>query len=677
MDVVEKETLSMQLLTSRRTFNHLLLSAGAACVLELPRFAKASLSETTLHDGFVHPGMLHTAADLDRMRTAVNDRQEPIFSGFEKLQAHPASQRSYVSKGAYAEVSRNPTVHADEFNKDCNAAYQCAVMWKVTGDQGYFEVSSHILNDWSKTLKSIAGVDAILCAGLGPFLMANAAELLRHGGVWSAPDSERFGHMLREVVLPVIENFAAFANGNWDTAAIKTMMAIAIYTDDRPLFERALTYYCHGCGDGRLANYIYPNGQCQESGRDQQHTQLGIAHMGDCCEMAWNQGVDLYSWLDNRLLAGFEYTAHYNLGGDVPFVADIDRTGKYRHTMISPRGPFRPVYEQIYNHYAHRRGMAAPFTQRAAEQVRPEGAGFQADQTGFGTLLYTRSATPALPTGGTPSALWAETNKNTTLISFVGPAAGSTVTVQRSERASGSFVAIASGLTGTSCQDNTAKPSQLYFYRAIDDASKRSSLTVAYMTGLPKGWQEERLGGLTGKPSVAFDGATFRLTAAGAPTESSLFFVHRALGSNDTMIARLTPPIASQSLRAGLAITTPASPSTLCAALLLSPTGGPLEHPNWSVSLQHVVPEGIQSAGSVVVPEPAVVNGRIMAPVWLRLQRSGTHLQSSVSVDGHNWISIGTAEIPAGALRIGLALNSGLPEVETEAKFDRVTLSSG
>ena len=543
--------------------------------------------------------------------------------------------------------------------------------------QGFFDVSSRILNDWSKTLKSIGGVDAILCAGLGPFLMANAAELLRYDGGWNTADSERFGHMLREAVLPIIENFAPFANGNWDTAAIKTMMSIAIYTDDRPLFERALTYYCHGCGDGRLANYIYPNGQCQESGRDQQHTQLGIAHMGDSCEMAWNQGVDLYGWLDNRLLAGFEYTARYNLGEDVSFTPDIDRTGKYRHEVISPRSAFRPIYEQIYNHYTHRRRIAALFTERAARQVRPEGAGFQVDQTGFGTFLYTRPPLPSLPASGIPAALRAETEEGETKISFVRPAAVSTVTVQRAEHSTGPFVAISSRITGSTCKDTTAKPSHLYFYRAIDDASARTSAPIPHTAGLPRGWEQGSIGPFRAKCDVAFDGQAFRVTAAGASNAGDhppgFFFVHRTLGPNETMTARLNPPIASQSLRTGIAIAGSASLPTLHAALLVLPAGGPVEHPRWIASLQSLGTAEEQ----VLLPAPAIANGRMMAPVWLRLQLSGATLLATTSVDGQNWIAVGSVPIPIGHLRIGLALDSGLAGVETEVMFDQITFGDG
>jgi len=80
----------------------------------------------------------------------------------------------------------------------------------------------------------------------------------------------------------------------------------------------------------------------------------------NACEMAWNQGLDLYGAVANRLLEGFEYTAQYNLGFDVAFSPDRDKTGKYAHRVISPRGLLRPVYEQIYNHYVHRRKLALP-----------------------------------------------------------------------------------------------------------------------------------------------------------------------------------------------------------------------------------------------------------------------------------------------------------------------------
>jgi hypothetical protein len=74
----------------------------------------------------------------------------------------------------------------------------------------------------------------------------------------------------------------------------------------------------------------------------------------------------------------------------VPFTPHTDQTGKYKAKIISPegRGRLRSIYEMVLNHYERRQNVPAPFTRRAAEKIRPEGAGFGADHPGFGTLLF-------------------------------------------------------------------------------------------------------------------------------------------------------------------------------------------------------------------------------------------------------------------------------------------------
>jgi len=41
--------------------------------------------------------------------------------------------------------------------------------------------------------------------------------------------------------------------------------------------------------------------------------------MGDCCEMAWHQGLDLYGVLDNVSCSASNTRPRYILGEDVPF----------------------------------------------------------------------------------------------------------------------------------------------------------------------------------------------------------------------------------------------------------------------------------------------------------------------------------------------------------------------
>jgi hypothetical protein len=357
---------------------------------------------------FVHPGLLHSREDLALIKQKVAAGEEPWKAGFEKLRADPQSRADWRLRGPFETVTRAPagSAHNAEMVADGNAAYQNALMWCITGDEAHAKKSVEILNAWSKTLKTMNGRDVQLSAGLNGFKFVSAAELMRATyPAWSAAEIAQCQSMLKGAVYPPIKDFATFANGNWDAACMKTMMAIGVFCDDRATYDRAVDYFKHGSGNGRLTHYVVNDaGQCQESGRDQPHAQLGLALLAECCEIAWHQGDDLYGEADNRLLKGFEYTARYNLGEDVPFVAFTDTTGKYSAKKISPqgRGQLRPMYEMVWNHYTNRRGIDAPFARRAAEKLRPEGSGFNSDHTGFGTLLFSRPAVAPPKSAGSP-----------------------------------------------------------------------------------------------------------------------------------------------------------------------------------------------------------------------------------------------------------------------------------
>lgn len=348
--------------------------------------------------GFVHPGILHTAADLERMRKQVAVGAQPYLDGFKTLQSHSQSSSDYRVRGGFQETGRKPSRKSSEHESDANAAYQNAMMWAITGRQAHADKAIEILNAWSYKLKVISGRDRILAAGISGIKFAATAEILRHTEAgWAAPDIAQAESMLTNVYYPVLKDMADFANGNWALAALQTVMAIGVFTDDQAMFDRAVDWFYNGKDNARLTHYVInAAGQCQESGRDQQHTMLGLGYLSVVAEIAWNQGLDLYGAEDNRILAGFEYTASYNLGNDVPFEETTDTTGKYRHTIISSkgRGRFsgRPIFEMVYNHYKHRRGIACPFTEAVVNKTRPEGPGFKGDHIGFGTILFAREA---------------------------------------------------------------------------------------------------------------------------------------------------------------------------------------------------------------------------------------------------------------------------------------------
>ena len=665
--------MSVSRFLSRRRFNALLASTVGQAVLTAsavpgPRDPGAS------HASFVHPGMLQSSRDLQRMRDGIRNHKQPLFGGFERLRADPHSRLNYQPRGASPEIGRNPNVRFDAFDSDSNAAYQCALMGHLTEDPAYFLLCREIVEDWAATLKRVTGADATLCAALGGFKMTNAAELLRYSSAqWPQENADRFGRMLRGALLPVINGFAPFANGNWDTAAIKAMMAIAIYTNDRALFDRALVYYLHGCGNGSIDHYIYSNGQCQESGRDQQHTQLGLAHMGDCCEMAWHQGLDLYGTLDNRLLLGFEYTARYILEEDVPFLPDEDRTGKYKHSVISPRSALRPNYEQIYNHYTKRRGIPAPSTQRAAEAIRPEGPGFQADATGFGTLLYTRDSGPDLndpPADAIVSGLYATIGTRTVELSWVPLAATGSYTIGRTGRVSADALSAVSKTN--SFRDTAVVPTRMYRYSVRNRRSHEGSSTVEAVAGLPPGWNSSALQPQPDS-SAFFNGSSWRLSAKGSPAPYTAggggLFVHKQ--TNGSVTARLSPQFASQALHVGIALL---NTSFAGALLLLEPADAlTTEHVRWTVRLYtREKNHSTKMAGEQLLQEPAVRFGRVQLPLRFRLERIGDQLIASFSVNVESWKQVGQSSISRDPMRGGMLLDSGLVNISTEVIFDDV-----
>lgn len=357
---------------------------------------------------FVHPGLLHTRADILFIRGRLAAGAQPWTSGFARLRDDPASKADWRLRGPAEVVTRGADVDRGigEFDADANAAYQNALMWCLTDDAAHVRKAREVVTAWAAALKRFDGRDRVLAASLGGFKYLNAAELLRHSRTgWTGEDTRAMERMVREALLPAIRDFAPHANGNWDAGCIKTMLAAGVFCDDAALARRALDYAVRGPGNGCITNYIVnAAGQCQESGRDQQHTQLGLGHLADACEIAWNQGWDLYGFAGHRLLQGFEYTARYNLGGEVPFVPHTDTTGRYRARAISDdgRGKLRPIYEMVWNHYENRRGLAAPYTRRAAEKLRPEGPAFKADHPGFGTLMFSRP--PAAATASSAPA---------------------------------------------------------------------------------------------------------------------------------------------------------------------------------------------------------------------------------------------------------------------------------
>ena len=269
-----------------------------------------------------------------------------------------AQQGDYKLAGPYEVVARD-----GEFRK--SKAGSERDMWQAwqNAQQGDKATALHIINAYAGKLQRFDGHDAPLCT-------IQAYWLLRGMKLMKEHQTPEWKAMVRRAILPVIDTFEAnspYANGNWGHIVNRCRMAAAIFLEDEALYQHAIDIYLHANDNGSLPNYVSETGQCQETGRDQGHAQLGLGAMCEICEMAWEQGDDLWGALDNRLMKGMEYTAKYNLGYDVPFERWTDCTGLY-NDWTEPgsmgRGQIRCIYDLPYQHYVGRKGLKMPYTKK-------------------------------------------------------------------------------------------------------------------------------------------------------------------------------------------------------------------------------------------------------------------------------------------------------------------------
>ncbi|NUO41365.1 MAG: Ig family protein [Streptomyces sp.] len=711
---------------SRRTFLGAtgLVAAAAGGLLSAAATAARAQDIDLTSRAFTHPGLLHSAADLARMEAAVAARETPIYDGYLAFSAHARSKSTYTiqNTGQITSWGRGPTNFMNQAVADSAAAYQNALMWAVTGNRANADKARDILNAWSASLTMVTGADGPLGAGLQAFKFVNAAELLRHTGYdgWSAADIARCEASFLDVWYPAISGYMLYANGNWDLTAIQSILAIGVFCEEPTLFEDALRFVAAGAGNGSVRNRVVTDtGQGQESGRDQAHEQLAVGLMGDAAQVAWNQGVDLWGFADHRILANAEYAAEYNLGGDVPFTPDLDRTGKYLKTTVSDkvRGTLPPIYEMYYAHYAGVRGLDTPYT-KAAVFRGTAGArvveGSNDDLPSFGTFAYagTEAPSPTAPTA--PAGVTALGDGKSVTVSWLPSAWAATYTVRRASRPEGPYEEIAAAVEGTTYKDDGARGGRVHYYTvtaANSQGTSAGSPLAAASAGLPEPWATRDVGEAKMPGAAAFDGERFVLEASG--TADTYRLAHLPLPGDGTVTARIVFPLSSQYSKIGVTLRASLEADAAHASMLIQ--GLPLHTWSGVWSVRPRAGTAISATGSTSVPpsqldaltvnasfpisglgtlpesatplEAPYVEGagdgyRLRAPYWVRLTRKGRSCTGSISPDGIRWTEVGSTEVELGRTAYaGLALTSCLG-VDTEyaetgtGAFDHVTVVS-
>ncbi|HUA91519.1 MAG TPA: right-handed parallel beta-helix repeat-containing protein [Terracidiphilus sp.] len=322
------------------------------------------MTARTGHRQIVHPGIMQTRADLEFMKAKIKAGEEPWKSSWDLWLTSAVGSLDFTPK-PFAHVVRGAYDAGDkggrEIQESADAANNHVMQWYITGDEAHARKAIEIFDAWSSTLADFFENDAMLLAGWTGGQFCNAAEILRatYPG-WSAQSQNQFKRMMLTVYVPLLRMFYPEANGNWDAAIMYTLLAIGVFCEDRALMESVYRHYRLGLVNSGITRYVYPSGQCEETCRDQGHTQLGLGYLLNTCVIAWNQGVDLFGEADNRLALGIEYTARYMLGEDVPVYGRISEM---------TRGRFSDIYHPVLQHYRYEKHVEMPYTERAAQKV--------------------------------------------------------------------------------------------------------------------------------------------------------------------------------------------------------------------------------------------------------------------------------------------------------------------
>jgi hypothetical protein len=318
---------------------------------------------------FIHPGGLNSKEELDFVKAKIKAGEQPwtnVFNQVKGLAINGVNALTCINSNSKdSDISRN----------DARKAYANALIWYFTDEEIYAQQAIVVLNAWSGLQGFNGGNDQDkLQAGWIGALFAPAAEIMRTCSEWTPADIEKFQAMFRRAFYPQL-NTASDWNGNVDLTQIDAMMNIAVFNEDENEFnsgvirfnKRIRSYFYQVSdgevtpieGDGGNINAFWSkpskwiDGLTQETCRDNDHhAQFALASALHSAEVAWHQGVDLYTPNSKRLTDAMELMALQVLSGSMQGTCtnNITTTDVYN------------TWEVGYSHYHFRMGLSLPNT---------------------------------------------------------------------------------------------------------------------------------------------------------------------------------------------------------------------------------------------------------------------------------------------------------------------------
>ena len=422
-------------------------------------------AQTSTYDtnrGFIHPGGLHTQADFDRIKAQLASGNKTVKTAYAKLTSAAYAQATVGTSPTETVIRGGTGENYMNAARGATAAYQNALRWKISGSKENADAAVRIMMAWARTTTGIGGdSNSFLASGLYGYPFAQAAELMRDYEGWSREDFEEYKRWMLTVWYPKALDFLRRRNGswenggkwwrapghywsNWSLANLLTVISIGILCDDVYIYNQGMSFFKYDqcgtytdpptlhdmeredftgqaiwnegltdflgccvvtCVESELETGAYGClGQMNESGRDAGHCALALGLAVDVAKVGWNQGDDLFAYMDHRLAAGIEYVAAQTQSVEgLPWTPYLYITNGYAFTdtrswmMTEPvmGTHIRPYWGTIIGIYEGVKGVRMPFAEKAYEQMGiDEGAqgstsgGY--DHMGYSVLMNTR-----------------------------------------------------------------------------------------------------------------------------------------------------------------------------------------------------------------------------------------------------------------------------------------------
>ena len=383
------------------------------------------IQEVRSEAGFVHPGIGITKSELENVREQVKNGAEPWLGYYTAFAQSAYASRNYScgnddGTGKPRDDNYDSQGMKDRAAADAERAFTQAVMYVITGDEVYRSNAMRILRVWEQMdpAKYSYFVDAHIHTGYGLYRMIQAAEIMRYTNcpseewAWTDEDTAKF---TANVVDPAVNTFMEFNDKfmNQHSFPLYGTLAAAIFKDDRAKYEEKVEWttvnstapdsYRTGSiqwvyrlittndATGQPLNPADYHVQHAEMGRDLAHAGDDVGTLIDLARMIDIQGtkvnpvtgavsadadaVNIYNFLDDRILRATDYFCQYDMGYDVRWTPVRTSNGdEYEPAIIYPivsdeyRGRMYAVeMADLYYVYVYRLG----WTQDRLAEVAP------------------------------------------------------------------------------------------------------------------------------------------------------------------------------------------------------------------------------------------------------------------------------------------------------------------